>query len=348
MEGLIFLRKFHGVKRLLIQGPGWTYKDIRHLTELLNQEGIEDMEMIIEPNGYDTQGQINLDAMELQMQKLQLEGKPYAVIGASGPTNPPGTVVSLENKKSLYQMALKYNAKAFGDDAAYIECVKPGERHTFAQVHYDEVEKIPVVINFATLSKGVTSMPSGRLGYISSNDQRLREFLVNRRDNTGLNTLSIFLANAIIRDPNVVEQLEAFLQYDIQERRKPVEKLLQERKINIIPSQHYYQCAEVFEDGDDPWLLIELLAQYKRAGAIAAVMLSNVERNSDELKTYPWRNYVRFALGGEISDYDQPAREVAYWLNSLSEVKMILKQANGNVDLVKKWLSNENEPYRIK
>ena len=39
-------------------------------------------------------------------------------------------------------MAVKYDAKAFGDDAAYIECVNSDERHTFAQVHFEAAEKI--------------------------------------------------------------------------------------------------------------------------------------------------------------------------------------------------------------
>lgn len=72
----------------------------------------------------------------------------------------------------------------------------------------------------------------------------------------------------------------------------------------------------------------------RRAGAIPVVMLSGMKKGDPGLADYPWRKYVRFALGGELPykdgnvDYDQLAKEVEYWLDTLEEIRREKQKSN--------------------
>lgn len=350
VESLMFLRDKYQVRKVLVTGPGWTYKDIAHMLEDLAQEGINDMEIIIEPNGTNNDGSINTQTMISRMDKLK-GGDRFAVFANSGPNNPTGTVPSRKDQQSLYNAAVDSGAAAIIDDCAYIECADPKDRHTYAQIHKDRPgeSRVPVLINMATLSKGITSMPSGRLAYVSSSDKNLGTFLKDRRDRDldGLNSLSILLADAILSDQQAIEELEQILRNDIQHRLAPTIQYFKENRIKYLPSDHYYICAEAFREGEDPREMGEMLADYYRAGAIPVELLSGLEKGSSELQGYQWRYWVRFALGGLLPDlpngepdYSVKSREVDHWFKSLENLREIIKQ-EGSVAAARNRLEKE-------
>lgn len=350
VESLMFLRNKYKVKKILVTGPGWTYKDMTHMLEDLAQEGISDMEIIIEPNGTNIDGTINTKKMIERMGQLK-GGDNFAVFANSGPNNPTGTVPSREDQESLYDAAVNSGVTAIIDDCAYIECADPKDRHTYAEIHKTRTEerRVPVLINMATLSKGITSMPSGRLAYVSSDNQELNTFLRARRDRDqdGLNSLSILLADAILSDQQTINDLEITLREDIRQRLEPTVQYFQDEQIKYLPSDHYYICAEAFHEGEDPREMGELLADYYRAGAIAINLLSGLEKEDGTLQDYQWKNWIRFALGGllpngpdEQPDYNVKAKEVAHWFKSLEDLRIIIKK-EGSVAAARTRLEKE-------